>query len=163
MGNITPLFIIAAAVALLCMPAPVAATDTFTEITVLPEGVLWSGDSVTGSFALVTDEPFSEGDNATLETALEESAWKYTVETDGVERVRSGYLPAPVTIPWYELAYPSAKNIKITVHFSGTVPEVTEEQYVTLVTACSSHTYPDHGVGRCMIAPREVRPVLRPE
>ena len=158
MKKIFPLFIVAAAVALLCLPAPVAATDSLTDLAILPDGILHPGDSVTGSFALVSDEPYSEGDNATLETSLDESAWKYTVEADGVERVRSAYLPAPVTIPWYELAYPSAKNITITVHFSGTVPEVTGEQYVTLVAACSSHTYPDHGVGRCTVAPREVRP-----
>ena len=160
MGNVTALFIVAAAVVLLCLPAPVAASDSLTDLAVLPEGVLHPGDSVTGSFALVSDEPFSEGDNATLETALEESAWKYTVEADGVERVSSGYLPAPVTIPWYELAYPSAKNITVTVRFSGTVPDVTDEQFITLFGTCSSHTYPDHGVGRCTIAPREVKPVI---
>jgi hypothetical protein len=157
MKNFTALFTIAA-VALLCLAASVAAGDTLQNLTVLPEGTLHSGDSAFGSFVLTSNEPFTDEDPVTMETDLEDPAWIYIIEADGVEQVSSGIRFGSVTIPGYELVYPSAQNITIRVHFAGTAPTATEEKYINIVSICSSHTYPDHGVGSCTIAPWEIKP-----
>jgi len=157
MKNFTALFVIAAAVALLCLAASVAAGDS-TSVTILPEGTLHSGDSIFGSLVLITNESFTEEDTVTMETDLENPAWTYIVEVDGVDRVSSGIRFGSVTIPGYELVYPSAQNITIRGHFAGTAPTVTEEKYINIVSVCSSHTYPDHGIGSCTIAPWEIAP-----
>jgi hypothetical protein len=156
MKNFTALFIIAAVV-LLSLPASVAAGDS-TSVTILPEGTLHSGDSAFGSLVLISNEPFTEEDPVTMETDLEDPAWMYVIEVDGVDRVSSGIRFGSVTIPGYELTYPSAQNITIRAHFAGTAPVVTEEKYINIVSVCSSHTYPDRGVGSCTIAPWEIKP-----
>jgi len=157
MKNFTAHFTIAAAVALLCLAASVAAGDS-TSVTVLPEGTLHSGDSTFGSFVLTSNEPFTEEDTVTMETDLEDPAWMYVIDVDGVDQISSGIRFGSVTIPGYELVYPSAQNITIRGHFAGTAPTVTEEKYINIVSVCSSHTYPDHGVGSCTIAPWEIDP-----
>ncbi|MGB8220595.1 MAG: hypothetical protein WCE46_09465 [Methanoregula sp.] len=158
MKNFTALSTIAPAIALLFPPASVAAGDTLRDLIVRPEGALPSGQSAIGTFALTSDEPFSDEDTVTMETDLENPAWIYTIEVDGVEQSGSGSLSGSVTIPGNELAYPSAHNITIRAHFTGIAPVVTEEKYLTLVTVCSSHNYPDHVSGRWTIVPREIVP-----
>jgi hypothetical protein len=158
MKNFTVLFAIAAAVVLLCLPASVAAGES-TSVTILPEGTLHSGDSVFGSLVLITNESFTDEDTVTMETDLENSAWTYIIEVNGVDRVSAGIRLGSVAIPGYELVYPSAQNITIRGHFAGTAPVVTEEKNINIVSVCSSHTYPDHGIGSCTIAPREIEPV----
>ena len=157
MKNFTAFFIIAA-VALLCLPVSVAAGDTFRNLTVLPEGTLHSDDSAFGSFVLSSYEPFTEADTVNMETDLENPAWNYSIEVDGVERVSSGIRFGSVTIPGYELVYSSAQNIAIRAHFAGTAPAVTEEKYINIVSVCSSHSSPEGGVGSCTIAPWEIVP-----
>jgi hypothetical protein len=157
MKNFTALFTIAAAVALLCLPASVAAGDS-TSVTILPEGTLHSGDSVFGSLVLITTEPFTDEDTVTMETDLENSAWTYIVEVNGVDRVSAGIRLGSVTIPRHELTYPSAQNITIRANFSGTAPVVTEEKYITVVTVCSSHTYPNHATRGCSGVSRGIEP-----
>jgi hypothetical protein len=158
MKNITARSTIAPAIALLFPPASVAAGDTLRDLTVRPEGALPSGQSAIGTFALTSDEPFSDEDTVTMETDLENPAWIYTIEVDGVKQGGSGSLSGSVTIPGNKLAYPSAHTITIRAHFTGIAPAVTEEKYLTLVTVCSSHNYPDRVSGRCTIVPREIVP-----
>jgi hypothetical protein len=107
---------------------------------------------------LITNESFTDEDTVTMETDLENSAWTYIVEVDGVDRVSSGIRFGSVTIPGYELMYPSAQNITIRGHFAGTAPVVTEEKYINIVSVCSSHTYPNHETRGCSGVSREIEP-----
>ena len=106
MKNFTAHSTIAAAIALLFPPASVAAGDTLRDLTVLPEGALPSGQSAIGTFALTSDEPFSDEDTVTMETDLENPAWIYTIEVDGVKHGGSGSLSGSVTIPGNEPGVP---------------------------------------------------------
>lgn len=105
---------------------PASAVLNVTSVSKTPGGVLSSGTPVTLSYKILFSasggETFPSGDELVMETDLDDAKWQWSLILDGVENPRPMASGKTLSLPGFELSYPSSVKQSMKVTLQGTIP-----------------------------------------